>query len=46
MLSNGVWVPEDGDSCHKTGKIDRVIRIQRYVILHSPSCKVPVITVR
>jgi len=19
----GVWVPEDGDSCHKTGKIDR-----------------------
>ena len=18
-----VWVPEDGDSCHKTGKIDR-----------------------
>jgi hypothetical protein len=19
---NGVWVPEDGDSCHKTGKID------------------------
>ena len=20
---NGVWVPEDGDSCHKTGKIDR-----------------------
>jgi len=20
---NGVWVPEDGDVCHKTGKIDR-----------------------
>jgi hypothetical protein len=20
---NGVWVPEDSDSCHKTGKIDR-----------------------
>jgi len=20
---NGVWVSEDGDSCHKTGKIDR-----------------------
>jgi uncharacterized protein (DUF2235 family) len=20
---NGVWVPEDGDSCHKTVKIDR-----------------------
>jgi hypothetical protein len=20
---NGVWVPEDGDSCHKTEKIDR-----------------------
>jgi len=20
---NVVWVPEDGDSCHKTGKIDR-----------------------
>jgi len=20
---NGVWVPEDGDSCHKTGKVDR-----------------------
>jgi len=20
---NGVWVPKDGDSCHKTGKIDR-----------------------
>jgi len=20
---NGVWVPEDGDSCYKTGKIDR-----------------------
>jgi len=23
FLRNGVWVPEDGDSCHKTGKIDR-----------------------
>ena len=22
---NGVWVPEDGDSCHKTGKIDRCL---------------------
>ena len=21
---NVVWVPEDGDSCHKTGKIDRI----------------------
>jgi len=21
--TSGVWVPEDGDSCHKTGKIDR-----------------------
>jgi hypothetical protein len=20
---NGVWVPEDGESCHKTRKIDR-----------------------
>ena len=20
---NGVWVLEDGDSCHKTGKMDR-----------------------
>jgi len=20
---NGFWIPEDGDSCHKTGKIDR-----------------------
>jgi hypothetical protein len=19
---NGVWVPEDGDSCHKTGKVE------------------------
>ena len=24
---NGVWVPEDGNSCHKTGKIDRNIYI-------------------
>jgi hypothetical protein len=22
---NGVWVPEDGDSCHKTGRIDRYL---------------------
>jgi hypothetical protein len=20
---NGVWVPDDGDSCHKTGKVNR-----------------------
>jgi hypothetical protein len=21
----GVWVPEDGDSCHKTGKTERLL---------------------
>jgi hypothetical protein len=25
---NGVWVPEDGDSCHKTGNINRYILVQ------------------
>jgi hypothetical protein len=24
QTENGVWVREDGNSCHKTGKIDKV----------------------
>jgi hypothetical protein len=24
IIKNGVWVPEDDDNCHKTGKIDRM----------------------
>jgi hypothetical protein len=24
---NGVWVPEDGESCHKTRKVDRLLKM-------------------
>jgi len=41
---NGVWVPEDGDSCHKTGKIDRIsigavpLAPRNWITDWTPSC--------